>query len=140
MDEACQWKSFLTSSLRTEADQQSWKPIAPQPVPRGRWMLRICTIGSVTGLGELGIHVSGLKQALRAVLEAAVGATACKWLRRAHSDWGTKTLELDLKEYTCFSGTMYEEYFYCVYLFVYLICSSCIFTMSIKHSLLDFYD
>lgn len=41
-------------------------------------MLRICTIGSVTALGELGIHVLSLKQAARAVSEAAVGATVCE--------------------------------------------------------------
>lgn len=39
-----------------------------------RWMQRICTIDSVTVLGELGIHALSLKQAIRAVSEEAVGA------------------------------------------------------------------
>lgn len=74
VDEACQWKIVPNPKSLNRADQWSLK----LPAPYGRWMLRICTIGSVTALGELGIHVLSLKQAARAVSEAAVGATVCE--------------------------------------------------------------
>lgn len=73
-------------------------------------MLRICTRGNVTALGELGIPVLSLKVAVRAVSEAAVGATLCEWLRRAHAHWGTKAIELGFKVYMRFPGTVYEIY------------------------------
>lgn len=56
-----------------------------EPAPCGRWMLRSCTISSVTVLSELGIHVLSLKQAV--VRSSVNSCNLCEWLKRAHGLW-----------------------------------------------------
>lgn len=81
--------SMKNRSLPSEVSEQrqTSRVGSLEPAPRGRWMPGICTIVSVAALGELGIHVLSLKQAVRAVSEAAVGAKCrlCEQLRKAHS-------------------------------------------------------
>lgn len=92
VDEACQWKIVANPESLNRGRPAELEAYSLHPMEDGR---RGFVPGSVTVAFVLSF-------AVKAVSETAVGATACEWLRWAHTDWATESWAL---KYTCVAGT-----------------------------------